>query len=90
MKAARAMLAGTVQEVWDALHAAHEGRVVLQLAAPDLREAPQAPELPEMLQWRASHRAVFHRHLMQQRAPIATAPPSQHIFACMGIVCTFV
>ena len=61
------MLAGTLQEVWAALHAAHGGRVVMHLAAPDLADTRRSPDVPEMLQWRASHRTVFQRHLLQQR-----------------------
>mmetsp|Transcript_3983 Transcript_3983/g.11570 ORF Transcript_3983/g.11570 Transcript_3983/m.11570 type:complete len:383 (+) Transcript_3983:109-1257(+) len=67
VRAAKSMLAGTLQEVWAALHAAHGGRVVVHLAAPDLADTRRSPDVPEMLQWRASHRTVFQRHLLQQQ-----------------------
>lgn len=71
VRAAKSMLAGTLQEVWAALHAAHGGRVVVHLAAPDLADTRRSPDVPEMLQWRASHRTVFQRHLLQQRTALS-------------------
>lgn len=76
--AAQAMLNGTLKEIWAALHAAHDGKVILQLSVPEPLLPGSTLKVDDVLQWQSTHQAGLRRRLLQQDAAM---PEARHTAA---------